>query len=889
MNETKPSVGKHGNELFVKENMNKITEEAGSILRVNYIQMNKEITNYNALKNEKFNEEIQKKIKPNTLLKEQPNNLMPNISIYNDVKNDNNNYAKISKLTNKDTNIKMDAMQNERRGNRIHTNNSSDGVNTKMHHLPPKADTSNDKNEYPIDKKEHKIDCIDSKDSHINNNNEHVSSKHANTNVKDNHTNSKKEHIGNKHADTNTKGNHTNSKQEHMNNKSAHINTKDNRANNKHIPINNKFNRTNPNVRNINKQADTECKKGYDNKIRNMPKYAKIEKKNGAILHKNNKMKPFGISGGELVSKDNKINNNEIKNKKNPYDVSTEKKLKILEKRVRCLNTYYNNRKDIPSCSLNSSVQYNDINVSVNENSVKKNVLLLLTRDFRIADNWSIVYAYDLAKKNKCNLLACTYINRKEQFTERYINIKLKVLKNLEEEFKKLNIPFYVIPIFMIDEFMEFLRIQEIKTVVCDFHPLEYQKQFVENLVQMSNKKKIKVLQVDSHNIIPLWITSKMEESSTRTIKPKIQTHLSSFLIEYIKLERFDQTIKYPEPFDIGSLYKKLTVNNSCSVISDFVCTEKKAREILEDFCKNKLDKYGVKRNDPNYDTINLLMPYINLGIISSQRCILEVNKYALQFPSIHTSSGKEYFNDDLLIKKELADNFCYYNKNYDNFNGAKDWAKESLKKHELDKRNHLYDYEDFRNARTHNDIWNCCQLQLVNEGTIHEFLRMYWAKKILNWSENSKAALKCAIKLTNEFSIDGKTANTYASIMSSIMGVHDQSWNERSVFGKIRYMDYNSCKRNFDINLYMTKYPKGKENALIVQKIPTITFSNYIKKRKNNELIPVQENKNEKVQKKNPMAGGNDKEVKNGMKASDAKPNEMKPNEMKLNDMKLK
>ncbi|SBS92610.1 deoxyribodipyrimidine photo-lyase, putative [Plasmodium ovale curtisi] len=164
----------------------------------------------------------------------------------------------------------------------------------------------------------------------------------------------------------------------------------------------------------------------------------------------------------------------------------------------------------------------------------------------------------------------------------------------------------------------------------------------------------------------------------------------------------------------------------------------------------------------------------------------------------------------------------------------------------------------------------------------------MYWAKKILNWSENSKAALKCAIKLTNEFSIDGKTANTYASIMSSIMGVHDQSWNERSVFGKIRYMDYNSCKRNFDINLYMTKYPKGKENALIVQKIPTITFSNYIKKRKNNELIPVQENKNEKVQKKNPMAGGNDKEVKNGMKLSDAKPNEMKPNEMKPNEMKL-
>ncbi|CDU18836.1 DNA photolyase [Plasmodium yoelii] len=847
MNEIKPNVGKHGNEMFMKDSVNKITEDAGSLPRENYIQMNKEITNIDTLKNEKFNEEIQKKIKPNTSLREQPSSLILNISTYGDVKNDNsnnnnNNSAKISKLTNKDTNIKMDAMQNERRGNRIPTNNSSDFVSTKMQHLPSKGDTSNEKNEYPIDKKEHKIDCIDSKGS--------------------NH-----EYMSNKHGDTNVKDSHTDSKQEHMNSKCGYINTKDNRANSKHNPINNKPNRINLNMRNINKQTDTECRKGYDDKMRNGIKHAKIEKKTGAILHKNNKIKSSGILGSELISKDNKINNNEIKNKKNPYDVSNEKKLKILEKRVRCLNTYYN-RKDMGSCSLNSSVQYNDGNINGNENSIKKNVLLLLTRDFRIADNWSIIYAYDMAKKNKCNLLACTYINRKEKFTERYINIKLKVLKNLEEEFKKLNIPFYVIPIFMIDEFMEFLRIHEIKTVVCDFHSLGYQKQFVENLVQMSNKKKIKILQVDSHNIIPLWITSKMEESSIRTIKPKIQTHLSSFLIEYIKLERFDQIIKYPEPFDIVSLYKKLTVNNSCSVLSNFVCTEKKAREILEDFCKNKLDKYSVKRNDPNYDTINLLIPYINLGIISSQRCILEVNKYALQFPSIHASSGKEYFNDDLLIKKELADNFCFYNKNYDNFNGAKDWAKESLKKHELDKRNHLYDYEDFRNARTHNDIWNCCQLQLINEGTIHEFLRMYWAKKILNWSENSRTALKCAIKLTNEFSIDGKTANAYVSIMSSIMGVHDQSWNERSVFGKIRYMDYNSCKRNFDINLYMSKYPKGKENALIVQKIPTMTFSSYIKKRKNSELMPIQENKNEKVQKKKAsMSGGNDTEAKSGTK----------------------
>ncbi|SCN44920.1 deoxyribodipyrimidine photo-lyase, putative [Plasmodium malariae] len=569
----------------------------------------------------------------------------------------------------------------------------------------------------------------------------------------------------------------------------------------------------------------------------NIPSMAKSTKRENILIHKDEKKK------------------------KNPYETSKENKLNVLTKRVRCL-TIFENSKDLPKensnknySKNNTSEQQDDPNLDKEKNK-KKHVLLLLTRDFRVNDNWSVIYAYEIAKKKRSNLLACTYINRKEQFTHRYIDIKLKVLKHLEENLKKVNIPFYVLPIYMIDELMEFLRIQQINTIVCDFHPLEEQKNFIQNLSYLAVKKKIKVFQVDSHNIIPLWLTSKNEECSARTIRPKIQNLLPTFLIEYINVEFFDQNFIFPQSFVIDDVIKKLTVFKSCSVLPNFVCTEKKAHEILDNFCKKKLDKYNAKKNDPNSDSYTLLLPYINFGILSAQRCVLEVNKYAYNFPSINTVSGKESFNDDIIMRKELADNYCYYNKNYDNFNGGKEWAKESLKKHDADKREHLYDYDDFKNAKTHNDIWNCCQLQLINEGIIHEFLKMYWAKKILNWSENSKTALKYAIKLNEEFAIDGKTSNGYVAIMWSIMGVHDQSWNERTVFGKVRYMNYNGCKRNFDINMYMSKYPKGKENALIVQKIPTMTFTNYIKKRKNSTIVTNTEKTNEKQKKRSLTSG---------------------------------
>jgi deoxyribodipyrimidine photo-lyase len=123
-----------------------------------------------------------------------------------------------------------------------------------------------------------------------------------------------------------------------------------------------------------------------------------------------------------------------------------------------------------------------------------------------------------------------------------------------------------------------------------------------------------------------------------------------------------------------------------------------------------------------------------------------------------------------------------------------------------------VYTREQFEESKTHDELWNAAQRQLVLEGKMHGFMRMYWAKKVLEWTDSPEKGLEEALYLNDHYSLDGNDANGYVGCMWSICGVHDQGWTERAVFGKIRYMNYNGCKRKFDIEKYMAKYRKYKE-----------------------------------------------------------------------------
>ena len=234
----------------------------------------------------------------------------------------------------------------------------------------------------------------------------------------------------------------------------------------------------------------------------------------------------------------------------------------------------------------------------------------------------------------------------------------------------------------------------------------------------------------------------------------------------------------------------------------DNLTTKKvEADYVLEDFIKNKLPYYAEYKNDISKDVLSGLSKYLNLGFISSQRVALEVIKSGVN------DINKEVFLEELIVRKELADNFCLYANSFKDFSGISNWAKMSLNNHKFDIRPYIYSMEELENAKTYDTLWNATQIQLIREGTIHGYLRMYWAKKISEWTPSPKEALKTVIYLNDKYAYDSPSANGYVGILWAIAGLHDRAFVDYPITGKIRRMTYDSLKRKYDLGDYLNKY----------------------------------------------------------------------------------
>ena len=174
-------------------------------------------------------------------------------------------------------------------------------------------------------------------------------------------------------------------------------------------------------------------------------------------------------------------------------------------------------------------------------------------------------------------------------------------------------------------------------------------------------------------------------------------------------------------------------------------------------------------------------------------------------------SEQAEAFLEELIVRRELADNFCCHTEAYDRVEGFPAWSRQTLERHRSDPRPALYHEADFEAARTHDPLWNAAQRQMVGTGKMHGYLRMYWAKKILEWTETPEQAMAIAVRLNDRYSLDGRDSNGYAGIAWAIGGVHDRGWAERPVFGSIRYMNDRGAARKFDVKRYIQTWTDGQ------------------------------------------------------------------------------
>ena len=283
-----------------------------------------------------------------------------------------------------------------------------------------------------------------------------------------------------------------------------------------------------------------------------------------------------------------------------------------------------------------------------------------------------------------------------------------------------------------------------------------------------------------------------------RTIRPKIHRLLPEMLTPFPELPPHPHPWSTrPPSLDFASLHAGLRVDGSVGPVDWLQPGEAAAHDMLSTFLDHRLDSYD-KRNDPNQEVCSDLSPYLHFGMISAQAVVLEIKRRGLYGEQIDS------FVEELVVRRELSDNFCLYTADYDQVSGFPQWAQQTLDKHRNDPRTYLYSLEQFAGAATHEPLWNAAQQQLVSRGAMHGYMRMYWAKKILEWTPDAAEALRIAIFLNNRYALDGRESNGYTGIAWSLGGVHDRGWGERPIFGTIRYMNEAGARRKFDVPRYI-------------------------------------------------------------------------------------
>jgi deoxyribodipyrimidine photo-lyase len=317
------------------------------------------------------------------------------------------------------------------------------------------------------------------------------------------------------------------------------------------------------------------------------------------------------------------------------------------------------------------------------------------------------------------------------------------------------------------------------------------------------------LIEIETNTVIPVEEASKKEEYAAATIRPKINKildyYLSALRLNNPTINSLSFRIDSLNMDEIEEITKSLKIDKSVQVAPYLFGGTSEAKNHLEYFIRHKLDRYDDLRNNPNLDYLSNMSPYLHFGQISPLYVVLKIQE--------SESSVKEVFLEELIVRRELSINYVYYNTKYDSFEGLPDWCKKTLGFHENDSREYIYSLKDFENANTHDPYWNAAQNEMIYSGKMHGYMRMYWGKKVIEWTNSPKEAYEILIYLNDKYELDGRDPNGYTGI-AWCFGKHDRPWAERKIFGNIRYMNDKGLKRKFDADAYTKKINDYMSNS---------------------------------------------------------------------------
>ncbi len=326
---------------------------------------------------------------------------------------------------------------------------------------------------------------------------------------------------------------------------------------------------------------------------------------------------------------------------------------------------------------------------------------------------------------------------------------------------------------------------------------------------QVAERLECPLVQVETDAIVPVESASPKAEYTAATLRPKIGRLLLRYLVPLEQGEAVAAPLVLDEDSvsvnDLGSVSGSMNLDRSVPPVPGLRGGATQAERLLKTFVDQKLHLYQELRSDPGFPCSSGLSPYLHFGQISPLQIALQSRERG--------GPGTEVFLDELIIRRELSLNYVHYHEQYDSLTPLPPWAKATLHAHAMDARPYIYDLSSLERGETHDPYWNAAQHEMVRTGTMHNYMRMYWGKKLIEWSASTEQAFTRAIHLNNRWQMDGRDPNSYAGV-AWCFGMHDRAWPERPIFGKVRYMNARGLERKFDMNAYLTRTGAGRTES---------------------------------------------------------------------------
>ncbi len=316
---------------------------------------------------------------------------------------------------------------------------------------------------------------------------------------------------------------------------------------------------------------------------------------------------------------------------------------------------------------------------------------------------------------------------------------------------------------------------------------------------------------VESGVVVPVEEASDKREFAARTLRPKIHKLWGEYLVPVeptkVKKSGLDLGLNGElDAADVDTALAALDIDRAVARVADFIGGEDVAADLLQRFLADKLDGYADERNEPSQDKHSYMSPYLHFGQISPLEVSLAVRDAA-------AGDDTKSYLEEIIIRRELAKNFVWFEPNYDKYACLPDWAKKTLAEHKADNRETHYTRKQLEDAETKDEYWNAAMDQMKLTGFMHNYMRMYWGKKILEWSNTPQYAYETTLYLNNKYFLDGRDPNSYSNV-AWIFGLHDRPWTERAIFGKVRYMNQKGLDRKFNMPAYVAQIDKLRQRG---------------------------------------------------------------------------